>query len=81
MKQRRAPDADEYETWDMQAMFTGKGHADGSPWIAVECLKAQAVSHLRQETGATSACNALTGLRWPQCVQQRQALAPTALVR
>ncbi len=47
MKQRRAPDADDYETWDMQAIFTGKGHADGSPWVAVECLKAPQLPNLR----------------------------------
>ncbi len=27
-------------------MFTGKGGADGSPWIAVECLKAPQLPNL-----------------------------------
>ncbi len=46
MKQRRKPDADDFETWDMEAMFTGKGHVDGSPWIMVECLKAPQLPNL-----------------------------------
>ena len=28
------PDAD--ETWDMEVMFAGKSHVDGSPWIMPE---------------------------------------------
>ena len=38
MKQRRKYDPDDSETWDMEAMFTAKGGADGSPWIAIECI-------------------------------------------
>ena len=33
-------DLNDSETWDMEVTFTGKGHVDGSPWIALECLKA-----------------------------------------
>ena len=35
VKQRRKYDPDT-ETWDMEAMFTGKGGADGSPWVMVD---------------------------------------------
>ena len=30
----------------MEAMFTAKGGADGSPWIAIECLKAPQLPNL-----------------------------------
>ena len=31
MKRDGERDPDDFETWDMEAMFAGKGHADGSP--------------------------------------------------
>ncbi len=30
----------------MEAMFTGKGHGDGSPWVMVDCLKAPQLPNL-----------------------------------
>ena len=46
MKHRRKYDPDDSETWDMEAMFAGKGHADGSPWIAIECLEGPQLPNL-----------------------------------
>ncbi|MCH7928911.1 MAG: hypothetical protein IIA01_00200 [Proteobacteria bacterium] len=46
MKRARKYDPDEFETWDMEVMFAGKGHAGGSPWIAVECLAAPQLPNL-----------------------------------
>ena len=37
---------DTSETWDMEVMFTGKSHVDGSPWIMPECLNAPVLPNL-----------------------------------
>ena len=46
MGRPRKRDLDDSETWNMEIVCAGRGHVDGSPWIALECLRAPVLPNL-----------------------------------